>query len=354
MLSSCELNSEQTAALVELIEAIPDILKSLDNPAHDEIFGYRINTDDNEHVKVPIRDEILNKFLAATQYNVTEAKEKVKNTLNWRNRFQPLHAAFSEKHDERLHLLGVITEIDKPPKPNMRVATWNLYANLKDPKALFDDFAHESNTLVNSTGDTEGTEKKPTQTNGDEVAREQGAKPAEEAQSEVAEASSPKTEVVLEGSPFLRWRIGLMEKSVQLLDFTDPQNNKIAQIHDYNNVSMWRMDPGMKRATKEIIQVFGDNYPELLSSKFFVNVATLMLWVFAFFSRVGVIGEETRRKFVILNNGNVAEYFGAAALPPAYNGGALTAVKLIESIDVLPRLSYPEYVIAMGLAPVTS
>ena len=60
-----------------------------------------------------------------------------------------------------------------------------------------------------------------------------------------------------------------MEKSLQLIDFTSTTDNRIAQVHDYNNVSMFKIDPGMKKATKEIITIFGANYPELLSTKFF-------------------------------------------------------------------------------------
>ena len=33
---------------------------------------------------------------------------------------------------------------------------------------------------------------------------------------------------------------------------------------------MFKIDPGM--TTKEIITIFGANYPELLSTKFFINV----------------------------------------------------------------------------------
>ena len=72
-----------------------------------------------------------------------------------------------------------------------------------------------------------------------------------------------------------------MEKSLQLIDFTSTTDNRIAQVHDYNNVSMFKIDPGMK-ATKEIITIFGANYPELLSTKFFINVPLIMGWVFIF------------------------------------------------------------------------
>lgn len=300
-IKSQSLKAEQVEKLSKLIKLIPDILKELKNSDYDEIFGYRINVDTESQVNVPVRNEILLKFLIANDYDVQVTKEKLVKTLNWRNEFKPLSAAYLETHDKELDTLGAITKFNDNEKANLKVVTWNFYGNLKSPKKLFEKF-----------GDAEGKEEKNQE---------------------------------LPGSRFLRWRIGLMERSLALVNYSDPQNHKIAQIHDYNNVSMFRIDPGMKAATKEIIEIFGNNYPELLSTKFFINVPTLMSWVFTFFNKIGVISEETLKKFQILNNGNLSSYFGESNLPKEYNGGKTTQIKDIFGLEnsIKSSMEFPEY-----------
>lgn len=274
LVSSQKLSADNEAKLQKLINAIPSILAKTDNPDYDEIYGYRIAPDTADHVDPAARNEILLKFLVASEFKLETAEDRLKDTLNWRNTFRPLSAAYSEKFDEDLENMGVITDYPGN-KDNFRVCTWNLYTNLKNPKKLFAKFGV-------------GVD-------------------AEEAQ--------------LPGTMFLRWRVGIMERSLLLVDFTNPDNCKVAQVHDYNNVSMFRMDPGMKAATKEIIAIFGDNYPELLTKKYFVNVPLLMGWVFAFFKATGLMSAETLKKFEMLNHGDLSGAFGKENLPKEYNGG---------------------------------
>ena len=303
-IQSTKLSTDQAKKLSKLIDSIPQILSKLDNPNYDEIFGYRINTSDKEHVNINIRNEILLKFLAADGYDLKLSTERLIKCLNWRNKFQPLHAAFKEEFDPVLNSLGVITDF-ADAKANLRVITWNLYGNLKNPKKIFEKFG----------GNSSGNE--------DEYP----------------------------GSQFLRWRVGLMEKSLQLIDFTSVDNNKIGQIHDYNNVSMFKIDPGMKQATKEIIEIFGNNYPELLSTKFFINVPLIMGWVFTFFKTIRVINEDTLKKFQVLNHGNLSEFLPKKDLPALYGGatdgktGGAAATKGSDlfSLDVSDGIKLSEY-----------
>ncbi|KAM9939269.1 hypothetical protein OXX80_001252 [Metschnikowia pulcherrima] len=136
LVSSQELTVEQATKLQELIDAVPKILAKTENPEYDEIYGYRIGPEGEEHVDVAVRNEILLKFLIATEYDVAAAQEKLVKTLNWRHKFQVLSAAYYEKFDAGLEKMGVITDY-KSNVDNFRVATWNLYANLKNPKKLF-------------------------------------------------------------------------------------------------------------------------------------------------------------------------------------------------------------------------
>lgn len=275
LVKSTKLTEEQEKKLQQLIQDIPDILAKTEDPSYDEIYGYRIAPEEKEYVNVEIRNEILLKFLIAREYDIEKAKEMLVNTFNWRRKFLVLSAAYDEKFDKDLEKMGVITNYEGN-KDNFSVVTWNLYANLKNPKKLFAKFG-------------------------------------------VGVDNPDKTD--LPGTMFLRWRVGLMERSLALLDFTNPDKCKIAQVHDYNNVSMFRMDPGMKAATKEIITIFGDNYPEFLSKKYFINVPLLMGWVFAFFKATGFMSAATLKKFEMLNHGDLSEAFGKENLPQAYNGG---------------------------------
>ncbi|KAK6200311.1 CRAL-TRIO domain-containing protein [Scheffersomyces amazonensis] len=277
-ITSTSVSNEQAKKLQQLIDKLPSILSKLDNPEYDEIFGYRINIASEEYVNVSIRNEILLKFLAADKYDLELATKRIIDTLNWRNEFQPLSAAFEEKFDPELTKLGVITDFGKDGKDNLKVLTWNLYGNIKSPKELFEKYG-ENGTKV----DINNVSKLP-------------------------------------GSLFLRWRIGLMERSLALIDFSDSHNNKIGQIHDYKNVSMFKMDPGMKQATSQIIEIFGQNYPELLSIKFFINVPAIMSWVFTFFKKLKIISPETLNKFEVLSGGDLSNWFKRSRLPKEYGG----------------------------------
>ncbi|ODV79175.1 CRAL/TRIO domain-containing protein [Suhomyces tanzawaensis NRRL Y-17324] len=295
-IKSVKITKEQTAKLQQLVSLLPQILKEIDNQEYDEIFGWRINVADKEHVDVGVRNEILLKFLIAHEYDVQATKAKLVKTLNWRNEFQPLSAAFDEVFTKELADLGVITYFKDLDNHNLKVATWNLYGNLKSPKKIFEKYG---------SGAGEDDELRP-------------------------------------GSQFLRWRIGLMEKSLGLIDFTDPHNSKIGQVHDYKGVSMFKIDPGMKAATKEIVTIFGDNYPELLSTKFFVNVPSLMGWVFTFFKKLGVISAATLKKFQVMNHGDLSPWFGKSRLPAVY-GGDNEKVKLIFELEAAQSVKVSAY-----------
>lgn len=300
-ITSRELTKHEAEELHAFVDTLPKAYLKACNRDYDEIFGHRINEDGLEYVDVNIRNEILLKFLIARKFDVGKAFEMLVECLNWRNEFRPLLAAFEETYDPELNELGVLTYFSDSKKDNLKVTTWNLYGNLKNPKKLFDKFAKETDL---------GTKSRP-------------------------------------GSQFLRWRVGLMERAISLMDFTDPSNNKGAQVHDYNNVSMFKIDKGMKAATKEIIQIFSDNYPELLSVKFFLNVNILMSWVFSFFKNLGIISAETLQKFQVSHNSDISSYFGPEKLPPQYNGDKSKLVVSLFDIDY-PNAKMTPYAVVLS------
>jgi len=123
------------------------------------------------------------------------------------------------------------------------------------------------------------------------------------------------------------------------VDGVDPY--RMVQVHDYMDVSFLRMDPAVKAASKETIQIFGMAYPELLKEKFFVNVPLLMGWVFAAMKLF--LAPETVKMFHPLAYGSslAGECEGwGEELPAAYGGkgadisSGLT-VKYAKSVDAV-------------------
>ena len=75
-------------------------------------------------------------------------------------------------------------------------------------------------------------------------------------------------------------RLNLSEAKEPVPDFNcGPDRYTVDNVHDYASVSFLRMDPAIKKASKEVIDKFNAYYPELVSRKFFVNVPALMGWV---------------------------------------------------------------------------
>ncbi|KAK9474319.1 CRAL-TRIO domain-containing protein [Dipodascopsis tothii] len=204
--------------------------------------------------KSAVRDSLLIKFLVANKFDREAARQQLVDTLVWRKEFKPLEAAFDETHADKFDGLGYITSVE-----GHGPVTWNIYgAAASKPAVIF--------------GNTD---------------------------------------------EFIRWRVGFMERGLQLLDFSDPEA-KMSQVHDYLNVSFLRMDPNIKKASRAAIAIFQRYYPELLSWKFFVNTPLLMGWLYT--AMTLLVSSETFKKFVILN---YASYLGGRlgdSIPESYGG----------------------------------
>ncbi|KAI8636008.1 CRAL-TRIO domain-containing protein [Parasitella parasitica] len=97
---------------------------------------------------------------------------------------------------------------------------------------------------------------------------------------------------------FIRWRIQVMERGVQLIDFVN--TDSMVVIHDYKDASLFGRSSNAKAATKEIIKIMQDNYPEFLAVKYFVNVP---YWGSLIFKLVRpLLSEATTKKFVVCSN----------------------------------------------------
>ncbi|KAG6897825.1 hypothetical protein C0992_010630 [Termitomyces sp. T32_za158] len=117
------------------------------------------------------------------------------------------------------------------------------------------------------------------------------------------------TEVFSDTARFIRWRVALHEKSISLLDFTEI--DQTVQIHDYLGVGLTSRDAKSKAAASEATNIFQSHYPELLYKKFFVNVPTLMNWIFWAFKPL--LPAATLAKMSVVGTGHHA--LGKALLP---------------------------------------
>ncbi|KAL5115768.1 Non-classical phosphatidylinositol transfer protein (PITP) [Pleosporales sp. CAS-2024a] len=218
---------------------------------YDEVFGVHLTKHDSFHTRL-----VLQKFLRANQNDVAKARQQLLDTLKWRKEFDPRKAAGETFDKTRFGGLGYVLEVKGVPdsKNAKDIATFNIYGAVQDKKATF--------------GDLQG---------------------------------------------FLRWRVGLMEKSVQKLNLASatapipdfgqgPDPYQGFQIHDYLQVSFLRQDPAVKAATAKTIEVLGRYYPETLSRKFFVNVPVIMGWMYT--AAKLIVAKETAKKFAVLSYGN--------------------------------------------------
>ncbi|KAI1593008.1 CRAL TRIO domain containing protein [Pyrenophora tritici-repentis] len=235
--------------------------------SHNEVYGIELSKNNEFHTKL-----ILQKFLRANQNDLEKAKTQLLKTLKWRKEFDPIKAA-SETYDKaKFDGLGYVLEVEGVPEsPNAKdIATFNIYGAVKDNKATFGDLGL-----------------------------------------------------------FLRWRVGLMEKSIQALRLSSattpipdygqgPDPYQGFQVHDYLQVSFLRRDPLVKTATNKTIEILGAHYPETLSRKFFVNVPAVMGWVFQAVKLV--VAKETSKKFVVLSNGGALAGELGKGVPKSYGG----------------------------------
>lgn len=292
------LQPKELESLQKLVESLPEIVKKAE---YSEMYGQQL-TETSDASAAPgkpynevKRDIILLKYLKARDYDVALTSEMLTDALKWRKEFDPLGCA-SADHEAKFDKLGVITAKGAGGEP--QVTNWNLYGAVgssADRKKVF--------------GDLEG---------------------------------------------FLRWRVGIMERSLAMLDFSKPgAGSMLLQIHDYKNVSFLRLDAETKRASKETIRVFQSYYPETLERKFFVNVPLMMQWVFGFVNRF--LSRETMAKFVVLSDGKDLSKTLGDWVPREYGGkgGSIAEMGVkVEKVEGEKAKTEPEAVSGVESAPV--
>lgn len=159
---------------------------------------------------------VLMKFLRARNLNITEAQDMLQSTLRWRKSFN-IEAAMQEVFPEgRFDAMGRFYGKDKEGRPVM----YNIYGGGLNLKEVFSDV-----------------------------------------------------------QMFLRWRVALHERMMQMLDFETV--DQTLQVHDYLGVGLTTSrDANSKNAAREATNIFASHYPELLYKKFFINVPSILSWIF--------------------------------------------------------------------------
>jgi hypothetical protein len=117
-----------------------------------------------------------------------------------------------------------------------------------------------------------------------------------------------------------------LKDATEVIDYDGEKDPyQMIQVHDYLNVKFFRMDPSVRAATKKTIDTFSTAYPELLREKFFVNVPSIMGWMFSAMKLF--LSRNTTRKFHPISNGaNLAREFPASIadkIPKTYGGKGL-------------------------------
>lgn len=134
---------------------------------------------------------------------------------------------------------------------------------------------------------------------------------------------------------FIRWRVGLMERGIAALDFTNPRTSYMDQVHNYSNVMFFLWDSSTREASKAVVEIFSDYYPEFPNLKYFVNVPRVMSWVFSFVKTF--LPKATVDKFRVITKGkDFALQTGNLWVPIEY-GGQAESLKSIELTSSGPR-----------------
>ncbi|MCO5586800.1 hypothetical protein L7F22_040742 [Adiantum nelumboides] len=131
---------------------------------------------------------------------------------------------------------------------------------------------------------------------------------------------------------FLRWRIQMLERGIQKLDFNPSGVHSMVQITDLND------SPGFvkrRNITKKALTLLQDNYPELVAKQIFINVP----WYFgALYSLHGkIVTPRSKSKVVVARSEKVTEtlfkYISPENVPLKYGGLSRPGDTEFENVD---------------------
>ncbi|XP_057970668.1 patellin-4-like [Malania oleifera] len=208
-------------------------------------------------------DVILLKFLRAREFKVNEAFEMLKKTLQWRKEFKT-GSILNEDLGSDLASTAYITGLDREGHP----VCYNVYGAFANEELYQKTFGTEEQRLR-----------------------------------------------------FLRWRIQFMEDGIRNLDLRPGGVSSLLQINDLKN-SPGPSKKELRVATKQVVGILQDNYPEFVARNIFINVP---FWYYAFHSLLSpFLTQRTKSKFVFARPSKVTEtllkYIPANEIPVQYGG----------------------------------
>ncbi|GJM97700.1 hypothetical protein PR202_ga14646 [Eleusine coracana subsp. coracana] len=120
---------------------------------------------------------------------------------------------------------------------------------------------------------------------------------------------------------FLQWRVRAMERHVADLDLKPGGVSSLLQVTDLRN-SPGPAKKDLRVAVKQVLDLFQDNYPELVTRNILINVP---FWYYAFSTLFyPFMTQRTKSKFVIARPSKVTEtllkYIPIEAIPVKYGG----------------------------------
>ncbi|GAA0138822.1 hypothetical protein LIER_00492 [Lithospermum erythrorhizon] len=208
-------------------------------------------------------DVILEKFLKAREFKANDAFEMFRNTIWWRKQ-NKIDSILEEDFGGDYDSVAYISGFDLEGHP----VCYNVYGVFGDAE------------LYNKTFGTEESRQR-----------------------------------------FLRWRLQMMEKQIQKLNFKPGGVSSLLQINDLENT------PGPARkdlriAMKQAVGTLQENYPEFVHRNIFINVP---FWYYAFNALLSpFLAPRTKSKFVFIRPARVTEtllkYVPAAEIPLRYGG----------------------------------
>ncbi|KAL9114789.1 MAG: hypothetical protein Q9227_001469, partial [Pyrenula ochraceoflavens] len=207
-------DGKKLSVSAEFKKLADSVVKIIEEVKYDEMWGVTLTSPADTHVPTQV---VIQKFLNANDNDVAKAEDQFRKALEWRKETKPLELLKRKYDPKRFDDLGFVTSYPSSSEGEPAdVFTWNVY----------------------------GT----------------------------ASAGGKIEEVFGNLKDFMAWRIALQELGLQALNLSaatkpitltdDPY--KIVQVHDYKNVTFFSQPPAVKAASKEVIRVFGQNYPELL------------------------------------------------------------------------------------------
>ncbi|KAH6782289.1 Sec14p-like phosphatidylinositol transfer family protein [Perilla frutescens var. frutescens] len=257
-----ECNNEEQKPVEKCKEPVPEQKPEAEAVEVDEdisIWGVPLlPSKGNESTNV-----VLLKFLRAREFKVNEAFEMLKKTLQWRKEFK-IDTILEEEFEADLASAAYMSGVDGEGHP----ICYNIFGVL-EREDLYEK--------------TLATEEK----------REQ----------------------------FLRWRVQLMEKGLQKLDFKADGINSLVQINDLNN-STGSSKKEVRAAVNKAVALLQDNYPEFVAKNIFINVP---FWYYAFHSLLSpFLTQRTRSKLVFARPSKVTDtllkYIPIQEIPIQYGG----------------------------------